>query len=91
MPPTLACYYASTLSTQAHHPPHPCPFPDTFQNFHGLCYNIQFKPYTVSKMELFVTKNMLWLEIVVSCYYIELDLKCERASRSNTETKINLD
>ena len=30
----------------------------TFYNFCcGSCYNIQFKPYAISKMELFVTKN----------------------------------
>ena len=30
---------------------------NTFQNFRGSCYNIQFKPYAESEMELFVTKN----------------------------------
>ena len=31
----------------------------TFKNFRGLCYNIQFKPYATSKVELFMTKNIL--------------------------------
>ena len=34
------------------------------KNFCGLCYNIQFNPYATSKVELFVTKNILnvtWL------------------------------
>ena len=28
---------------------------DTFENFCGLFYNIEFQPYAASKMELFVT------------------------------------
>ena len=31
--------------------------PDTFQNFGGLCYNIQFKSCVTSKMVLFPTKK----------------------------------
>ena len=50
---------------------------DTIQNFCGSCYNIQFKPYATSKMELFVTKNKQWLETAADCRcYIELRLKC---------------
>ena len=30
---------------------------DTLQNFRGPWYDIQFKPYTTSKMELFVKNN----------------------------------
>ena len=30
--------------------------PNTFKNFCGSCYIIQFKPYVSSKMELFVTE-----------------------------------
>ena len=31
--------------------------PDAFQNFLGSCYNIQFKPYATSKMQLFQKKR----------------------------------
>ena len=30
---------------------------DSFQSFCGLCYNIQFKPYATSKMELFAKET----------------------------------
>ena len=51
---------------------------DSFYCFYGSCCNIQFKPYVIPKMELFVTKNRSWLETVDSCY-IEVRLKCDRA------------
>ena len=31
-------------------------YPSTFYNFCGSYYNIQFKPYAKSKMELFLQK-----------------------------------
>ena len=31
--------------------------PDTFKNFRGLCYIIQFKSIATTKMEFFVTTN----------------------------------
>ena len=48
---------------------------NTFQNFCGSFYNIQFKPYAASKMELFVTEKREWLETVIDCCYKELHLK----------------
>ena len=54
----------------------------SFYNFCGSYYNIHFKPYATSKMELFVTKNMQWLETAERCY-IELRLKCDRAPISD--------
>ena len=40
------------------------------------------KPYATSKMELCVTKNKSWLEIVVDCCYIET---CDSDPRSDSE------
>ena len=48
--------------------------PNVFYNFPG-CYNIQFKPYETSKMELFLAKNTYWLETVAEWCYKELCLK----------------
>ena len=58
-----------------------CPF----QNFCGSYYNIQFKPYATSKMELFKTKNRKQLETVADCCYRELHLKCSRDPRCDSE------
>ena len=52
--------------------------PNTFQNFCGSCYNIQFKSYVTSKVELFMRK--LLLAVVKQ---IELCRKCERPPRSD--------
>ena len=59
--------------------------PNTFKNFCGSCYNIQFKFYGTSKIEFFVTKNRYWLETVVDCCYKERRVKCDRAPRSDSE------
>ena len=52
------------------------------------CATIQyaiFKPYAISKTELFVAEIKSWLETVVDCCYIELRLKCDRVPRSDSE------
>ena len=58
-------------------------YPQYLLEFCWSCYNIQFKFYATSKIELFVTKNRQWLETVVDWCYIELHLKCDKASRFN--------
>ena len=59
---------------------------DTFLKFCESCYNIPFKLYAASKMDLFVTKNRQWLETVVDCCYIELCFKCDSTPEYNYET-----
>ena len=54
--------------------------------FRGSCYNIHYKPYAISKIELFVTKNGYHLETAVDCCYRELRLKCHGAPRSDPVT-----
>ena len=51
--------------------------PDTFESFRGSCYNIQFKFYATSKMEL-SAGNCCW-------QLLRRSLSCERAPRSDSE------
>ena len=60
--------------------------PQFLFNVRGSLYNIQFKPYAISEMELFVTENRKYLETVVDLCYRELRLKCDRACRFDSET-----
>ena len=65
-------------------PPHPY-----LLDVHRSCYNIQYKPSAISKIELFVIKNRYHLETAVDCCYRELRLKCHGAPRSDPETHYN--
>ena len=58
-------------------------FSDTCQNFRGLCYNIYFKLYATSKMELSLTRNgnswELLLIVVIESFVLNvtgLSFKC---------------
>ena len=62
--------------------------PDTFQNFRGSCYNIQFKQYTTSKIELFKTKEFQ-LKTISLVYIIKLVRKIINPLSANPTKRLN--